>query len=67
MSHVGRRTGGSAPRKMSGQERDPGREIRAHAWRYVFECYENKKAGVGSTGEEAKEAKNDRPKASVRA
>jgi hypothetical protein len=52
---------------MSGQERDPGREIRAHAWRYVFECYENKKAGVGSTGEEAKEAKNDRPKASVRA
>jgi hypothetical protein len=60
-----RRTTGCAPRMAS--ERDPGREIRARAWVYVFECYEKKKAGVGSTGKEAKEENDDRPADSVRA
>lgn len=62
-----RRTTDRAPRPAPGREHDPGREIRARAWRYVFECYEKRKAGVGSAGEEAKEETDDRPKDSVRA
>lgn len=64
---MGSQTTSRDPRAATGRERDPGREIRARAWRYVFECYEKKKAGVGSTGEEAKEETVDRPKGSVRA
>ena len=26
-----------------GKEADPGRQARARAWRYVFDCYEKKK------------------------
>lgn len=62
-----RRSTGYAPRPDPERDPDPGREIRARAWAYVFECHEKKKAGVESTGEEAKEETDDRPKSSVRA
>lgn len=47
------------------------RQARARAWRYVFDCYEKKKAGAGDgarAGEEAKGAIDEvRPEKSVRA
>lgn len=62
-----KRSTGYATRATPERDPDPGREIRARAWAYVFECHEKKKAGVGSTGGEAKEENDDRPKDSVRA
>lgn len=41
------------------KENDLGRQARARAWSYVFECYERKKAGTGElcrAGEEVKRA-----------
>lgn len=60
------RVDGHAPSPTLQRDQDPGREIRARAWAYVFECHEKRKAGVGSTGKEAKEEKHDRPENSVR-
>ena len=31
------------------------RDIRAYAWRYVFDCYAKKKGGVPSTADDGKE------------
>lgn len=36
-------------------------DVRARAWRYVFDCYAKKKAGVRGAGDEAKGSENDRP------
>lgn len=37
---MGSQTSNCVPRAASEPEHDPGREIRARAWRYVFDCYE---------------------------
>ncbi|MDX5895286.1 hypothetical protein [Rubrobacter radiotolerans] len=61
-----KRTAVREPRPASGRE--SGREARARAWRYVFECYEKRRTGVGDearAGEEAKGVGDDRPDASV--
>jgi hypothetical protein len=44
-------------------------EARARAWRFVFECYERKKAGASGaarTGEEEKGESDDEPQNTVR-
>ena len=39
---------------------EQARDIRARAWRLVFDCYAKKKAGVPSTGDDPKGgSKND--------
>ncbi len=38
---------------------EEARDVRAHAWRYVFGCYTQKKGGGTNTGSEGeKEVKN---------
>jgi hypothetical protein len=46
---------------------EQARDLRARAWRYVFDCYQaKKKAGVTSTGDEAKGLENEiRPAPSI--
>ena len=43
------------------------RQARARVWRFVFDCYEKKKAGVEDTGEEAKGEKDACPEKGLRA
>lgn len=55
--------------RMHALRKDEAREARVRAWRYVFDCYEKKKACVGDNsrvGHEAEEEKNDRPGKSAR-
>lgn len=33
---------------------EQARDVRARAWRYIFDCYANKKAGATHAGDEAK-------------
>ena len=41
---------------------EQARDLRALAWRYVFDCYQaKKKAGVTSTGDGTKGPENDHP------
>jgi hypothetical protein len=40
---------------------DKARELRANAWRFIFDCYAKKKAGALHTGDEAKGHDSDRP------
>ncbi len=63
---MGRRLADGARSAPAGGHLDPERQARARVWRYVFDCYEKKKAGVKTTGEEAKGKKDDRPKDSIR-
>lgn len=61
-------TASRASRVASERENDPGREIRARAWRYVFDCYEKKKAAAESAGDKGVEGKkSDPPKKNTRA
>jgi len=48
---VDRQTAGRTAQQASRREDDPAREIRARAWRYVFDCYEKKKVGEKAEGE----------------
>ena len=52
------------PTSRAADER--GRDVRARAWRYIFDCYEKKKAGEEPAGEEAKGKEDDRPEHSLR-
>ena len=47
-------------RAASERENDPGREMRARAWRYVFDCYEKKKAAAESAGDKEVKGKKER-------
>ena len=49
---------GNAP--LQRQHSNELRDARAHAWRYIFDCYEKKKATQVSGPEEAKGPKPDR-------
>jgi hypothetical protein len=63
---VDSRSVGHLPRAAPERELDPEREVRARAWRFVFDCYEKKKAGGGIAGEEAKGEKDEvRPNRNV--
>jgi hypothetical protein len=44
----------------SGITAEQARDIRARAWRFVFDCYERKKAARPGGPDDAKESKNDR-------
>ncbi len=45
---MGRRLADGARSAPAGGHLDPERQARARVWRYVFDCYEKKKAGAGS-------------------
>ncbi len=44
-----------------GTSPDRAHDLRANAWRYIFDCYAKKKAGAPHAGDEAKGTDSDRP------
>ncbi len=46
---------------LSGPGQVQGRDVRARAWRFVFDCYAKKKAGEGDAGDGMKGPEHDHP------